>query len=136
VDTLELAKTIEKEAAKHDRVIPVLIEVNVACEESKFGVSAEQTKDLVRAISVLPHVHICGLMTSAPFVENAEDNRGVFDKLHELSVDIAEENIDNVSMRVLSMGMTNDYNVAVEEGATLVRVGTAIFGARDYGKRD
>jgi pyridoxal phosphate enzyme (YggS family) len=136
VDTLELAKTIEKEAAKHDRVIPVLIEVNVAGEESKFGVSAEQTKDLVRAISVLPHVHICGLMTSAPFVENAEDNRGVFDKLHELSVDIAEENIDNVSMRVLSMGMTNDYNVAVEEGATLVRVGTAIFGARDYGKRD
>ena len=134
VDTLELAKTIEKEAAKHDRVIPVLIEVNVAGEESKFGVAPEETKEFVKAVSVLPHVHVSGLMTSAPFVKNAEENRSVFEKLHELSVDINRENIDNVTMRVLSMGMTNDYNVAVEEGATLVRVGTAIFGARDYSK--
>nr|WP_027870781.1 YggS family pyridoxal phosphate-dependent enzyme [[Eubacterium] cellulosolvens] len=134
VDTLELAKTIEKEAAKHDRVIPVLIEVNVAGEESKFGVTPEETPAFVKEIAKLPHVHVSGLMTSAPFVENAEENRWVFEKLHELSVDIAAQNIDNVTMRVLSMGMTNDYNVAVEEGATLVRVGTAVFGARDYSK--
>jgi pyridoxal phosphate enzyme (YggS family) len=138
VDSYELAQTIEKEAVKHNRRIPILIEVNVAGEDTKFGVSCEEAPALVKKISAsLPHVLVSGLMTSAPFVENPEDNRPVFRKLRELSVDINNENTDNenVDMETLSMGMTNDYVVAVEEGATLVRVGTAIFGARDYSQK-
>ena len=132
VDSVNLAKTIEKEAAKHNVVVPVLIEVNVAGEESKFGVSVEETEDLIRQIKDFPHIHIDGLMTIAPFVANPEDNRVHFRRLKELLLDINSKNIDNVHMNVLSMGMTNDYELAVEEGATMVRVGTGIFGERNY----
>ena len=132
VDSLRLAETIEQEGARHNRVIPVLIEVNVAQEESKFGVSLEETLPLIEEIAGLPHVKIRGLMTIAPFVENPEENRPVFAALRQLSVDIKGKNMNNVDMDILSMGMTNDYEVAVEEGATMVRVGTGIFGARDY----
>ena len=131
VDSVNLAKTIEKEAAKHNVVVPVLIEVNVAREESKFGVSVEETEDLIRQIKDFPHIHIDGLMTIAPFVANPEENRVHFRRLKELLLDINSKNIDNVHMNVLSMGMTNDYEVAVEEGATMVRVGTGIFGVRN-----
>ena len=126
VDSLRLAETIEQEGARHNRVIPVLIEVNVAQEESKFGVSLEETLPLIEEIAGMPHV------TIAPFVENPEENRPVFAALRQLSVDIKGKNMNNVDMDILSMGMTNDYEVAVEEGATMVRVGTGIFGARDY----
>ena len=95
-------------------------------------VSSEEVEEAVRKISLLPHVHIKGLMTIAPFVENPEENRPIFAHLRKLSVDIAKKNIDNITMSILSMGMTNDYQVAIEEGATMVRVGTGIFGARDY----
>jgi pyridoxal phosphate enzyme (YggS family) len=132
VDSLRLAETIQKEAEKHHVVIPILIEVNVAGEESKFGISPEETEDLVRQIAPLPNLKIKGLMTIAPFVENPEENRPVFRKLRELSIDIDSKNIDNVNMSELSMGMTNDFEIAIEEGATMVRVGTAIFGARNY----
>ena len=128
VDSLRLAKTISEEAVKHNCEIPILIEVNVAGEESKFGVSVEE-------IAKLPAIHVEGLMTIAPYVEDPEENRPVFRKLKELSVDIAAKNINNVRMAILSMGMTGDYEVAVEEGATLVRVGTGVFGERDYSKR-
>ena len=124
VDSLRLAKTIREEAVKHNCEIPILIEVNVAGEESKFGVSVEETLPLIEEIAKLPAIHVEGLMTIAPYVEDPEENRPVFRKLKELSVDI-----------VLSMGMTGDYEVAVEEGATLVRVGTGVFGERDYSKR-
>lgn len=134
VDSLRLAEEISREALKHQVEVDILIEVNVAQEESKFGVSVEETCNLVQEIAKLPGIHIKGLMTIAPYVENAEENRGVFRKLKELSVDIAEKNIDNVSMNILSMGMTGDYAVAVEEGATYVRVGTGIFGERNYNK--
>ena len=134
VDSLALAETIEKEAAKHDRVIPILIEVNVAGEDTKFGVAPEEAEALVRAISRLPHVEVRGFMTSAPYVEDPEEDRIFFKRLHHLSVDTAEKNIDNVKVDVLSMGMSNDYEVAIEEGSTMVRVGTAIFGERDYTK--
>ena len=134
VDTLPLAETIEKEGVRFDRIIPVLIEVNVAGEESKFGVTPENCVSFAEQFAGFPHIRLEGLMTSAPFVENPEDNRPVFRKLRQLAVDINKKNIDNVNMRVLSMGMTNDFEVAVEEGATMVRVGTAIFGARDYSK--
>lgn len=133
VDSLKLASTIEKEAVKKNvNQVNILIEVNVAGEESKFGVSPDETEDLVKQIAVLPHVHICGLMTIAPFVDDPEDNRPVFRTLRELAEKIGAEHIDNVDMNELSMGMTNDYTVAVEEGSTFVRVGTGIFGARNY----
>ncbi len=132
VDSFHLAKAIEKEAAKKNVVVKILIEVNVAGEETKFGVSVEETENLVNQIKDLPHVRICGLMTIAPFADNPEDNRGYFRKLKDLLLDIKSKNIDNVNMNVLSMGMTNDYEVAIEEGATMVRVGTGIFGARNY----
>ena len=132
VDSLRLAEQIEHEAAKADIVMPVLIEVNVAEEESKFGTTSEAAMQLVEAVSKMPHIKIRGLMTIAPFTDNPEDNRIYFRKLKQLSVDIKSKNIDNVDMDELSMGMTGDYEVAIEEGATMVRVGTAIFGARNY----
>ena len=110
----------------------ILIEVNVAEEESKFGVRTEDTEELIRKTALLPNVCIRGLMTIAPYVEDPEENRLVFRTLGKLAVDIKKKNIDNVSMDVLSMGMTGDYEVAVEEGATMVRVGTGIFGERSY----
>ena len=132
VDSLRLAEEISREAEKKGIRANILIEVNVAEEESKFGVRVEDTESLVRKTALLPNVCIKGLMTIAPYVENPEENRPVFRTLKKLAVDIKKRNIDNVSMDVLSMGMTGDYEVAVEEGATMVRVGTGIFGERKY----
>ena len=132
VDSVRLAETIDKEAEKHNVTANILIEVNVAKEESKFGLMPEEVPAFVEQISKFSHIRVKGLMTIAPFVENPEDNRPVFAHLRKLSVDIAKKNIDNITMSILSMGMTNDYQVAIEEGATMVRVGTGIFGARDY----
>ena len=132
VDSIRLAEAIDEEAKKHGIVMPVLIEVNVAEEESKFGVHLDKAESLIRQISELSNIQVQGLMTIAPFTENAEDNRIYFRKLRNLYVDIKDKNIDNVNMCNLSMGMTGDYEVAVEEGATMVRVGTGIFGARSY----
>lgn len=132
VDSYHLAEAIETESQKKNTITHILIEVNVAQEETKFGLKTEETLLLVEQIAKLGHIQIDGLMTIAPFVENPEENRVIFQKLRELSVDIAKKNIDNVSMGILSMGMTNDYEIAVEEGATHVRVGTGIFGMRDY----
>ena len=132
VDSVRLAETIEQEAAKKDLVVDVLIEVNVAEEDSKFGLKVEEVMEMVETIAKFPHIRIKGLMTIAPFVADPEENRPVFAALRKLSVDIANKNIDNVSVGILSMGMTNDYQVAIEEGATIVRVGTAIFGERNY----
>lgn len=132
VDSLRLAEQIEHEAAKADTIMNVLIEVNVAGEESKFGTTCNEAIELVRAVAALKHVKIKGLMTIAPFTDNPEDNRIYFKKLKQLSVDIKSKNIDNVDMDELSMGMTGDYEVAIEEGATMLRVGTGIFGERNY----
>lgn len=134
VDSLRLAEEISKESVKNNVVSNILLEVNVAGEESKWGGSLEETIELVKQAAQLPNVKIHGLMTVAPYVENSEDNRQVFVKLKKLSVDINAQNIDNVNMSVLSMGMTGDYIVAAQEGATLLRVGTGIFGARNYNK--
>lgn len=132
VDSLHLAQAIEKECEKRGLEADILVEVNVAQEDSKFGLRLDETLELVREIAKCPHLHIRGLMTIAPFVDNPEQNRNIFCQLRQLSVDIMDKNIDNVDMNVLSMGMTNDYTIAIEEGATHVRVGTGIFGARDY----
>lgn len=132
VDSLRLAETIEKEAAKKNCDIDILLEVNMAREESKYGVFPEDIYDLLEKISKFPHIHVKGLMTVAPYVDDPEDNRVVFEKMRKLSVDIESKKIDNIIMSVLSMGMTNDYEIALEEGADMVRVGTAIFGERNY----
>ena len=134
VDSYRLAEEINIQAKKKNIIVPILVEVNIAHEESKFGISEEDAIQLVEEIAELENVRIKGLMTIAPYVENAEDNRLYFRKIKDLSVDIAAKNIDNVSMEILSMGMTGDYEVAIEEGATMVRVGTGIFGARNYKK--
>lgn len=135
VDSLRLAEEISKEAVKHSLTANILVEVNVAAEESKFGVSVAEAIGLVEEIAKLPGICIKGLMTIAPFVDNEEENREYFRKLKQLSVDIMRKNVDNrIIGEELSMGMTGDYTVAVEEGATYVRVGTGIFGERDYKK--
>lgn len=134
VDSYRLAEEINIQAKKKGIVAPILVEVNIAEEESKFGIHKEDAIQLVEEIAELENIRIEGLMTIAPFVEEPEENRQYFRNIRQLSVDIAEKNIDNVSMNVLSMGMTGDYTVAIEEGATMVRVGTGIFGARNYNK--
>lgn len=132
VDSLRLAQEIEKEAAKKKVIVNILVEVNVAEEESKFGTTAREAVSLVEQIAKLPHVRVRGLMTIAPYVEDSEQNRRYFAKLKQIYVDIIHKNIDNVFMEELSMGMTGDYEVAITEGATCVRVGTGIFGERKY----
>ena len=134
VDSLHLANEIQKQAVKKEVVVPILIWVNVAEEESKFGIHKEETIQLVKEIAKLDHLQIKGLMTIAPYVEDPEENRLYFREIKQLSVDIDNQNIDNVSMNILSMGMTGDYMVAIEEGSTMVRVGTGIFGERNYNK--
>lgn len=134
VDSLRLAEEISKEAVKNGITIDILIEVNVANEDTKFGYRIDETEDAIITISKLPGVKVRGLMTSAPYVSEPEENRKFFRDLKQLCVDIGSKNIDNVRMDFLSMGMTNDYTVAIEEGATHVRVGTAIFGDRNYNR--
>jgi pyridoxal phosphate enzyme (YggS family) len=132
VDSYKLASEISKYALKAGRVIPVLIEVNVADEASKFGVTFDNAESLIRQIAPLEGIKVTGLMAIAPYTTNPEENREYFARLRQLSVDITSKNIDNISMSVLSMGMTGDYEVAIEEGSTYVRVGTGIFGERNY----
>lgn len=130
VDSLRLAEKIEKEAEKRDLTAEILLEVNVAREESKYGFLPEELMSALEEIGKYSHIRVKGLMTIAPNVENAEDNRKVFQSLYQLYVDIKSKNIDNVNMSILSMGMTGDYEVAIEEGAAMIRVGTGIFGSR------
>ena len=132
VDSMKLAKEISKEALKKNVTVKILLEVNVAKEESKFGMMSEEVKNFYKEVIDLPGLEVCGLMTIAPYAENAEENRQYFVNLKQLVVDIADEKTDNKSIGELSMGMTGDYEVAVEEGATYVRVGTGIFGERNY----
>lgn len=132
VDSLRLLETIDTEARKKGCVQPVLLEVNVAKEESKFGLMPEEVLSFVNESARFQNIRIDGLMTIAPFVENPEENREHFASLHKLFVDIRKKKVNNVNMNVLSMGMTNDFEVAIEEGATMVRIGTAIFGERNY----
>ena len=133
VDSLRLAEEIQKEAVKKgvDKV-PVLIEVNMAQEASKDGINASETEELVREIAKLPNVQIRGLMTIAPFVDDPEENRVHFQAMRRLRDQLRAMDIPGVAMTELSMGMTNDFEVAIEEGTTMVRVGTAIFGERNY----
>jgi pyridoxal phosphate enzyme (YggS family) len=130
VDTLELAKELDKQAAKTGKVQDILIEVNIAGEASKAGMAVKSVPALVRETARLKHLRVRGLMTMPPYSENAEDSRPYFRVLRELTEALAQENIPGVSLQELSMGMSGDFEVAIEEGATLVRVGAAIFGER------
>ena len=132
VDSLKLAQEISKEALKKNVTVNVLLEVNVAKEESKFGIMSEEVLSFYKDVVDLPGLKVCGLMTIAPYVEDSEENRQYFVKLKQLIVDMQREKTDNIIVGELSMGMTGDYEVAVEEGATFVRVGTGIFGERNY----
>ena len=132
VDSLHLAEEISRQGVKQNVTVDILVEVNVAGEESKYGVTMEEAPALVEQIAALPNIHVRGLMTIAPFTEIPEENRIFFQKLKQLSIDIEQKSIDNVSMSVLSMGMTGDYCTAIEEGSTCVRVGTGILGERIY----
>ncbi len=132
VDSIHLAQEIEKQAAKKSVTANILIQVNIANEDTKFGIDESYVYEMINEIKTYPHVKIKGLMTIAPFVDDPEDNRVFFKKMHQLLLDIKSKNIDNVDMSILSMGMTNDYMVAIEEGSTMVRVGTGIFGERNY----
>ena len=132
VDSLRLAETISSEAVKHGVTMKILIEVNVADEETKYGISLSEAADMVDKIMKLPGIIVKGFMTVAPNSKNSEENRKFFRDLHKIAVDIKNKNIDNKGIDVLSMGMTNDYEIAIEEGSTMVRIGTGIFGARNY----
>lgn len=131
VDSFRLAEQISQESEKKQIETDILLEINIADEDSKFGLKKEEVLPVLKQIAVLPYLHVRGLMTVAPFVENAEENRKHFQNMKKLMVDINQKNIDNVDMDILSMGMTGDYEVAIEEGATMVRVGTGIFGERE-----
>lgn len=135
-DSLKLAEEINKRAAAKGIVMDILIEVNISGEEAKHGVPPNEAESLALQMSKLPNVRVKGLMTVAPFVDDPEDNRKYFRQMKKLFVDIGSKNYDNIDMEYLSMGMTNDYIVAVEEGANIVRIGTGLFGARDYTVKD
>jgi len=132
VDSLKLAQVIDKEAGKHQLIMPVLIEVNIAEEQSKSGISSQELPELAMELSTLGNIKVKGLMCIPPYAENPENNRKYFEALRNLSIDIKERNIDNISMDILSMGMSDDFETAVSEGADMVRVGTGIFGERNY----
>ncbi len=132
VDSFRLAEEISKESVKRGIVTEILLEVNGGNEESKFGYDFSEAANAAEEISALPGIRLRGLMCVAPFVDDPEKNRPIFRKMYQLAVDIRSKNADNIDMNVLSMGMTGDFETAVEEGATIVRVGTAIFGERNY----
>lgn len=130
LDRLELAEEIQKRAEKLNRIIDVLLQVNIAEEESKFGMHKDKVMDFVQTIAKYPNIRVKGLMTIAPLAENPEDVRWVFREAKKLLIDIKAENIDNIAMDYLSMGMSGDFETAIEEGSNIVRIGTAIFGKR------
>jgi len=132
LDRIPLAEELDKRAKMHNIIINALIQVNVAEEDSKFGLKVEEVMPFIESMSKYSNVKIKGLMTIAPFSENPEDIRWVFRKLRQLRDDIDREKFENVEMKILSMGMTNDYKIAIEEGANMVRIGTGLFGKRNY----
>ena len=132
VDSLKLAKEISKQAVKNDKIMEILLEINIGGEDSKWGFDAENIINNIKEIATLPNIKIKGLMAIPPICEESEENRKYFKKMKKLFVDIRDENIDNVDMDILSMGMSDDFDIAVEEGANLIRLGTALFGRRIY----
>lgn len=135
VESIELANEINKRAAQHNIVANVLVELNIGEEDSKFGIGEENAVEFVKSLEQFEHIKVLGLMTVAPFDENPENVRWVFKKMKEIYDNISNIALRNTDMKYLSMGMTNDFEIAIEEGSNIVRIGTAIFGARDYTKK-
>ncbi|MBD7967656.1 YggS family pyridoxal phosphate-dependent enzyme [Paenibacillus gallinarum] len=131
LDRLSLAKEIEKKAAQNEIQVECMLQVNISGEESKYGLQPEEVVPLLKQIREFPHVHITGLMTMAPFEEDAERTRPVFRGLRELRDDLNRQALTNQPLTHLSMGMSNDYEVAVEEGATWVRLGSVLVGKEE-----
>ncbi|UCC91077.1 MAG: YggS family pyridoxal phosphate-dependent enzyme [Dehalococcoidia bacterium] len=134
VDSVEIAKEIDKRCAQIGKIMPVLIEINSGREKQKSGVFPEKTEQVVKEISTCPNIRIMGLMTMGPRFGNPEDSRPYFVETKKIFETIKKLNLPNVEMRYLSMGMTNSYKIAIQEGANIVRVGSKIFGERDYAK--
>lgn len=132
VDSLKLAQEISKQSVKRGVVTPVLVEVNIGKEESKSGIFIEQLHDLLCEIATLEAVKVKGLMTIPPICDSESEVRKYFEAMHQSFIDIKDEKIDNIDMEILSMGMSGDFEAAVSEGSNIVRVGSAIFGARHY----
>jgi len=132
LDRLELAEEIQKRAHACNRIMDVLVQVNISGEETKTGVSPAELVSFLRRIAPFPNIKVKGLMTIAPFTDNPEEIRWVFRSLKKFSVDIGLENIYNIDMQYLSMGMSGDFETAIEEGANIVRIGSRIFGERNY----
>ena len=136
LDRYVLCEEIQKRAEKIDRTIDCLVHVNISKEESKHGLEESEVINFITNVSKkYKNIRIKGLMTMAPFTSNEEEVRNVFNRLKSLSIEISTLNIENVSMKYLSMGMSNDYKIAIEEGSNIVRIGTSIFGQRNYDKR-
>ena len=134
LDSLSLAKEIDKQAKKHGIVAKVLVEINIGFEESKSGVSPDQVEDFLNEVSKFNNINVLGLMAIPPIMTSEDEQRKIFRKIYQIYVDISSKNIHNVSMTYLSLGMSDDYALAIEEGANLVRVGSALFGERIYVK--
>lgn len=132
VDSLHLAEEINKQAAKHNKVMNILVEVNIGDEESKSGVAAEELEPLLLEIARLKHISVKGLMCIPPICENNEASAHYFAKMQQIFIDMKQKKLDNISMSILSMGMSNDYKAAIQYGSNIVRIGTAMFGARKY----
>jgi pyridoxal phosphate enzyme (YggS family) len=132
LDRIELAEALQKRGQKINHTFPVLVQVNVSGEDTKAGIYADDLRNFILKLSKMGNIKIKGLMTIAPYTEDPEEVRYVFKEIKKLAVDIERENIENVSMEHLSMGMSGDYEIAVEEGSTIVRIGSALFGERVY----
>ena len=132
VDSLRLATAIDKRSEELDIVTKILVEVNIGGEEAKSGIEPENLEALLAEIAPMKHVHVCGLMTIPPILEKESEKRKIFSKMYQLFVDIGAKKLDNIDMMELSMGMSGDYREAILEGATMVRIGSALFGQRNY----
>ena len=127
VESASLVEEINKQCAKLGTVMDILVEINISGEESKYGIPASEAEDFVRLAAQYPHIKVRGLMTMAPKHAQSDEIRGIFAQLCKISVDIQSKKYDNISMECLSMGMSNDYEIAVEEGSNIVRIGSALF---------
>ena len=132
VDSVKLMDEIERQAVKHNVTMKILIQINISGEETKFGISPDELDEMLIHAGTLTHVKVCGLMTIAPKIDKNMSNRLHFDNIHRIYLDISQKKYDNVSMDYLSMGMSGDYESAIEAGSNMVRVGSAVFGARNY----
>lgn len=132
VHSIKLAKEISKQAQRYGKTMDILLEINIGNEESKWGFSPDDVIDNAKEISSLPNIRLRGIMAIPPICENGAENRKFFKKMNEIFIDIRAKKLDNSNIDTLSMGMSDDFDIAIEEGANIVRIGTALFGSRNY----